>query len=144
MQYSITFDTDGGTAIPKQQYYFGELIKTPPTPTKVGYSFDGWDFQFGTTMPSHDIVVTAQWRKIHTITYDHNLKNYGGAEGIMENETVLNGDDYIVKNCGYSKSFWTFVGWATSPNGAVEYSSQATISNISSDMTLYAGWQKLQ
>jgi phi13 family phage major tail protein len=39
---TVTFDTDGGTAIPDQQVRTGATVEKPADPTKTGYTFDGW------------------------------------------------------------------------------------------------------
>lgn len=39
---TVTFDTDGGTAIPAQQVRVGAKAEKPADPTKEGYTFDGW------------------------------------------------------------------------------------------------------
>ena len=39
---TVTFDTDGGTAIPDQQVRVGATAEKPEDPTKSGFTFDGW------------------------------------------------------------------------------------------------------
>lgn len=39
---TVSFDTDGGTAIPDQQVRTGATVEKPADPTKTGYTFDGW------------------------------------------------------------------------------------------------------
>ena len=39
---TVTFDTDGGTAIPDQQVRVGATAEKPADPTKSGFTFDGW------------------------------------------------------------------------------------------------------
>lgn len=39
---TVTFDTDGGTAIPAQQVRVGAKAEKPADPTKEGYTFGGW------------------------------------------------------------------------------------------------------
>lgn len=39
---TVTFDTDGGTAIPDQQVRVGAKAEKPADPTKSGFTFDGW------------------------------------------------------------------------------------------------------
>ncbi len=41
--YTVTFELDGGTLDPAtEQYTFGEGLDELPTPTKEGFTFDGW------------------------------------------------------------------------------------------------------
>lgn len=40
--YTVSFDTDGGTAIPAQEVRSGQNATKPADPTKSGYVFDDW------------------------------------------------------------------------------------------------------
>lgn len=40
--YTVSFDTDGGTAIANQSVRSGNTAEQPSNPTKSGYDFEGW------------------------------------------------------------------------------------------------------
>ena len=40
--YTITFDTDGGSAIEQIVVKEGESVELPKEPTKEGFKFNGW------------------------------------------------------------------------------------------------------
>jgi len=76
-QYTITFDTNGGSEIAPITQDYGTEITAPDNPTRKGYTFKGWDKEIPETMPAENITVKAQWEiNQYTITFD----TYGGSE----------------------------------------------------------------
>ena len=76
-QYTITFDTNGGSEIAPITQDYGTQIAAPANPTRKGYTFKGWDKEIPKTMPAENITVKAQWEiNQYTITFDTN----GGSE----------------------------------------------------------------
>ena len=76
-QYTIAFDTNGGSEITPITQDYGTKITAPDKPTRKGYTFKGWDKEIPKTMPAENITVKAQWEiNPYTITFDTN----GGSE----------------------------------------------------------------
>ena len=76
-QYTITFDTNGGSEIAPITQDYGTEITAPDNPTRKGYTFKGWDKEIPETMPAENMTVKAQWKiNQYTITFDTN----GGSE----------------------------------------------------------------
>ena len=67
-QYTITFDTVGGSAIAPITQDYGTQITAPADPTREGYIFMGWDKEIPTTMPAENITITAKWKDIEKPT----------------------------------------------------------------------------
>ena len=65
--HSVTFNSDGGTAIEPLQVKHGQTAAEPTAPTRSGYRFDGWyngdtayDFSGAVT---DDLTLTAHWTR---------------------------------------------------------------------------------
>lgn len=61
-QYTITFDTNGGSEIAPITQDYGTAITVPADPTREGYTFMGWDQEIPKTMPAENITLKAQWK----------------------------------------------------------------------------------
>ena len=103
--YTITFDTDGGSAIDPITQDYGTAIIAPADPTREGYTFMGWDKAIPATMPAGDMTITAQWRiNRYTVTFDTNggsavapiTQDYGTA---------------ITAPADPTREGYTFIGW---------------------------------
>ena len=104
-QYTITFDTNGGSEIAPITQDYGTEITAPDNPTRKGYTFKGWDKEIPETMPAENITVKAQWGiNQYTITFDTN----GG------NEIAPITQDYgtkITAPADPTRKGYTFKGW---------------------------------
>ena len=104
-QYTITFDTNGGSDIAPITHDYGTKITAPADPTRKGYTFKGWDKEIPETMPAENITVKAQWGiNQYTITFDTN----GGSEIVpitQDYGTEITAPDNPTRK-GY-----TFKGW---------------------------------
>ena len=80
-----------------------------------------------------DLTLYAKWAKTTcNVDFDAN-----GGTGTMN--PVTQGGLYTIPGCGFTKDGYLFIGWATSPDGAVVYLPMATIM-LTGDLTLYAKW----
>ena len=104
-QYTITFDTNGGSEIAPITQNYGTKITTPADPTRKGYTFKGWDKEIPKTMPAENMTVKAQWEiNQYTITFDTN----GGSEiaPITQNYGTK-----ITTPADPTRKGYTFKGW---------------------------------
>ena len=104
-QYTITFDTNGGSEIAPITQDYGTEITAPDNPTRKGYTFKGWDKEIPETMPAENMTVKAQWEiNQYTITFDTN----GGSEIVPITQDY--GTEITVPDNPTRKGY-TFKGW---------------------------------
>lgn len=74
-------------------------------------------------------------------TYSITFNGNGNTDGTMTNVTGITcGEDRTLAENGFIRTGYTFAGWATAADGEKVYDDKATISNITSNITLYAKW----
>lgn len=67
-EYTITYNTDGGSYLPMETKLFESQLVKPENPTKKGYTFVKWEDESGQefdftdkTMPAKDMILKAVW-----------------------------------------------------------------------------------
>ena len=127
--YTITFDTDGGSAVAPITQDYGTTIKAPAAPTKTGYTFMGWNPALPATMPAEDMTITAKWSiNQYTVTFDTD----GGSA--VDAQTVAYGEKAKTP-ADPTKTGYTFAGWELGGN-AYDFAAAVT-----GNMTLTAKWK---
>src|SRR5699024_6213668 len=83
-QYTISFETGGGTTVSEITQDYGTAVSAPAQPSKTGYEFVGWyesdpsELYVFTTIPARDVRLTAAWS---LVTYDIIYNLDGGVNG---------------------------------------------------------------
>lgn len=130
-QYTITFDSVGGTAVAAITQNYGTAVTAPSIPTKVNSTFYGWSPALPTTMPAMNMTLTAQWElKEYTVRFEEN----GGSA--VENIT----QDYgtMINTAPTStKTGYTLEGWYSDIGLTHKVIFPYT---ITADARLYAKW----
>jgi uncharacterized repeat protein (TIGR02543 family) len=126
-QYSITFDSEGGSLVNSITQDFDSNINSPQEPTKLGYSFSGWNQAIPTTMPASNITITATWSiNSYTLIY----KDFDNSNLFSEN-FLFNSDLSAVTIIDPVRVGYTFIGW-----------SQVLPTNMpASNLTIYANYR---
>ncbi|MBK7452260.1 MAG: InlB B-repeat-containing protein [Anaerolineales bacterium] len=140
--YTITFNSNGGSAVAAITQPFGSAVSAPTAPTKAGYTFGGWYSDAGlntaytfTTMPASDITLYAKWTALpnHTVTFNSN-----SGTGTMAPQ-VANVPTALTLNT-FTRTGYTFAGWNTLANGTGANYTDGAIYSFAADITLYAKW----
>ncbi|MFA5536050.1 MAG: InlB B-repeat-containing protein, partial [Bacillota bacterium] len=131
-QYTISFESDGGSTVAAITQGYGSTITAPANPTKAGYTFVGWSAAIPTTMPAENITLKAQWKiNQYTITFDSN----GGSA--VESITRDYGTT-VAAPANPTKEGYSFKGWYSDAELTTPY----TFTIIpAEDLTLYAKWE---
>ena len=104
-QYTITFDTAGGSEIAPITQDYGTNIAAPADPTREGYTFIGWDRDIPEIMPAENMTVTAKWEiNRYTITFD----TAGGSEIAPITQGY---GTAITAPADPTREGYTFIGW---------------------------------
>ena len=151
--YTITYTAGSGitgvTGIPAagSATHGSNYTVSSATPTRSGFKFDGWTSSAGGSVAAggtisnvtSNITLTAKWIARYTVSYNGNGHNSGTAPATV---TVDSGGSTTAAANPFTKTGSTFTGWNTAANGSgTSYAAGATISNITSNITLYAQWQ---
>ena len=87
--YTVTFDSDGGSEVESQTVEEGKKATEPTTPTKAGYTFDGWyigteKWSFIGCVVTEDMTLTAKWSCVHTLIHNPEKASQCNAKGNIE------------------------------------------------------------
>ncbi len=137
--YTVTFDTDGGTQIDSQSVTAGEVVEKPETPEKTGFEFDGWytdneltaayDF---TTEVTSDFTLYAKWK---IIVLDVTFFTDGGSE--IETQKINYNEKAAKPAKDPTKDNCTFDGWYTDKIFTTAFDFTTPITQ---NITIYAKW----
>ncbi len=140
--YTLTMDPNGGSVSDGSKVVkANETYGTLPTPTRTGYTFNGWytaksggsKVSSTTKMGMSNTTIYAQWTvNSYTLTFSANggavsessrKVNYGAAYGTLPTPT---------------RDYYTFSGWYTAASGGTKVSTTTTMG--AANTTLYAHW----
>ena len=145
VEFTINFDSNGGTEIQSISYNGVGIVSIPENPTRTGYTFIGWywdDVTFESPFTANSVLdqpiqseltVYAKW---DPLVYQINYVLNGGVNDI-NNPTSFNSDTTVLVMNNPAKEGHTFDGW---------YTDQAFVTTLSlntiptEDITIYAKW----
>ena len=121
--HTVTFKDWDGTVLKTQEVQYGGDAEAPADPTRVGYTFTGWDKEF--TNITADLVVTAQYEiNTYTVTF----KDWDGT--VLKTQEVQYGGDAEAP-ADPTRVGYTFTGW------------DKAFTNITADLVVTAQYEML-
>ncbi|EHD1753998.1 LPXTG cell wall anchor domain-containing protein [Listeria monocytogenes] len=138
--YQVNFDIDG--AVTNEAIVYDALLNEPATPTKQGYTFDGWydaetggnKWDFKTMkMPANDVTLYAHF------TINNYQANFD-IDGSVTNETITY-DTLLNEPTAPTKQGFLFDGWYDAEVGGTKWDFN-TMKMPANDITLYAHFSK--
>ncbi|MBO4327688.1 MAG: InlB B-repeat-containing protein, partial [Clostridia bacterium] len=143
--YTVTFNENGGTLSGDnfKNVKYNSTYGTMPTPTRTGYTFDGWytsesggskvtDSTKMTTASNHTLY--AHWMaNKYTVTFNAN----GGSSSTSSKEVTYDTNYGTLPTP--TRTGYTFDGWYTAASGGSEVTS-STKMTTASNHSLYAQW----
>lgn len=130
-RYTVTFDSNGGSAVNNMTVDWNTAV-TLPTTTRDKHAFKGWFLPNGTKYTNQPIkentTLTAQWeRNVFNVTFDTD-----GGSAVNNTEVNLNA---VVTLPTTTRTGYTLKGWFL-PNGT-QYINQP----VTTDISLTAQWE---
>ncbi len=157
--FTVTFDSDGGSEVAAQSVAYGGKVTKPDAPTKEGYVFDKWivkasdatsanngttetEWNFENDTISADTTLIAKWKIVaFTVTFDSD----GGSEVAAQS---VNRGEKVTKPENPTKEGFVFEKWVTQTTDNAGTAAETTETEwdfekdtVTSDITLTAKWK---
>ena len=142
--YTVTFDSNGGSAVTAQTIEAGQKATKPADPTKAGYDFKGWTlngsaYDFNSAV-NGDITLVATWEQQQVVptTYTVSFAANGGT-GTMADVTGISGEYTLPANGFTAPDGKQFKAWSV---GGAEKAVGDKIT-VTANTTVTAVWETI-
>jgi uncharacterized repeat protein (TIGR02543 family) len=142
VNYTVKFETNGGSPAPKPQSITnGKKVVTPPAMTKTGYSFSGWYkdaaftnlWNFAKDTVSGNITLYAKWdANYHTVEFETN-----GGTPAPDPQNISQGG-LVIPPPAMTKTGYGFGDWYKEADCTNQW--DFATDTVSGNITLYAKW----
>jgi len=152
--YSVTYDSDWGTAVGVQYVTStaNTVVTFPPAPTQLFYAFGSWytDKTYATpfttiTPVTEDIIVYAKWKPTpgYTVTYNSGWGTSVDPQYVIPIPPATTGTVGTLP-APPAKPCYTFAGWYTDKTNATPFTADTDVTSIADPdtkiLTVYAKW----
>jgi uncharacterized repeat protein (TIGR02543 family) len=145
--FTVTFNSNGGSGVATQTVHAGGTATRPANSTLSGFTFENWysDTELTTVYDfsapvTGNITLYAKW---NAVTY-YIAYNANGGTGSMETSSHTYGLDEILNANAFTRTGYTFAGWARTAGGTAEFANDQSVKNLTTvagaTITLYATW----
>ena len=126
--YTVSFATQGGTSIQSQTVEEGYLAQEPTAPTRTGYTFDGWVYNFATPITGNT-TITANWKvNQYTLTI---VYGNGQANKVITQDYGTEITETLPETL--TREYYEFIGWSPAMPTTMP----------AEDKTITAQWQSI-
>ena len=140
-QYTVTFETNGGSEVNPLKYFLGDYLEDLPEPVKTGFNFEGWYLDSNLTQKYNyeeltgNTILYAKWEDSkYTVSFETNRGSSVAAQEILYNNTVTKPNDP-------TRSGYIFEGWYSDAALTSEYNFNTLVTE---NITLYAKWTAVE
>ncbi|MDG5785884.1 InlB B-repeat-containing protein [Evansella sp. AB-P1] len=143
-EYTVIFESNGGSSVSDVEAEYGSSISEPVTPEKEGHSFVGWykdesfteAWDFETDTVTEQMTLYALWEiNEYTVSFESN-------EGSPVSEVQSEYGTSITEPAPPEKEGHSFVGWYKDESFTEAWDFET--GTISGNMTLYAKWEIIE
>ena len=114
-QYTMTFDSNGGSAVAPITQDYGTALSAPAAPTRTGYTFGGWQPALPETISAENRTFTAHWwENAYGVRFDAN----GGEGADMDIADYCYDTPAPLPANTYTREGYVFTGWNTAADGS--------------------------
>ena len=134
-KYTVTFNSNGGTAVSSQTITEGSKVSQPSNPSRSGYTFAGWtlngnNYDFNSAV-NGNLTLVAKWNENSKAQYTVIFNSNGGSP--VSSQTITEGNKASSPS-NPTKEGYNFGGWLLNGN-AYDFNSE-----VNENITLVAKW----
>ncbi len=147
LRVTLSFETNGGSAITSQRVKIGDSGVRPDNPKFVGHAFYNWYIDSDLTIPWNwntklivDTTIYAKWTELPT--YSVTFMANGGKDA-PDTIVVYEGDYAEIPETEPTRDKYKFVEWNTKDDGTGTSYKPGNMLAPMADITLYAIWEEV-
>lgn len=145
--YTVSFNANGGSvSTSSKSVSYDSTYGTLPTPTRTGYTFDGWYTASSggrkITSTSNVSITANQTLYAHWTARTYTVSFNANGGSVATSSKSVDYDSTYGTLPTPTRTGYTFDGWYTSSSGGTKITSSSNVS-ITANQTLYAHWEKI-